>query len=83
LDDNRAIEEEANSETHHIQGWIDNCHMDFGVMPTKRHPRKPSPTTLAHVDQLLDELQREGSTTFNVINTYAYLDQLLDELQQS
>jgi hypothetical protein len=71
LDDNRAIEEEANSQPHHIQSWIDNCHMDFGVMLTKRPPRKSSPTILAHVDQLLDELQRDGSTTFNVINTCA------------
>jgi hypothetical protein len=28
-------------------------------MRTKRHSRKPSPTTLAHLDQLLDEALRE------------------------
>ncbi len=28
-------------------------------MRIKRHPRKPSPTTLAHLDQLLDEALRE------------------------
>ncbi len=28
-------------------------------MRTKRHPRKPSPTTFAHLDHLLDEALRE------------------------